>query len=197
MSKRGRAKKAGNRTAGGRLSRVQAPDRGSDRVQAARATYAPFQDGKAYQQVHDPIGRAWAVGLLENGVVDPAVLRDAGREYGDGYWAYYPSPKAVASYAGRSARTVSGADRDPQGEYFDKLDELLSGAGRAARDAVTALVVDHLYFPDDNPAWLQRLINERLIQVKRPAVGQLPAPGDHELMRLAIAGLVALTGRRG
>jgi hypothetical protein len=198
MSRRGGAKrKAGNRTSGGRLSRTQAPDKGSDRVIELRALYVPFQDGKAEQQVFDPIGRAWAVGLLENDLVDPAVLRDAGREYGDGYWCYYPNPKAVACYGGREPRSTSTSGKDGQGEHFRFLDDLLAKAGRLCRDAVISLCVDQYHFPDENQAWLARLINARLLKARKAVVGQLPMAGDEQKLRQAIVGLLALVGRRG
>lgn len=194
---KGRKRKQGARTAGGRLSRAQPPDRGSERIQAARALFAGFLGGKAEQQVFDVIGRAWAAGLLENDRVDPAILRDAGREYGDGYWCYFPNPKAVASYGGRSTRAVVSSDRDGQGEYFQALDAQLDAAGRAAREAVHALVVDYHHFPDEDPAWLGRLINQQRIRMKQPVCGHLPRVGDGAKMIAALCGLLALVGKRG
>jgi hypothetical protein len=193
----GRKRKPGNRTAAGRLSRTQAPDKGNCRVIELRALFVPFHDGKADHQLFDPIGRAWAVGLLENDLVDPAVLRDAGREYGEGYWCYFPNPKAVACYGGREPRASSTSDKDGQGEYFQRLDGMLANAGRASREAVVEIVVDYHHFPDEGPPWLQRLVNLKMIQRKQAVVGQLPLKGDAERMEQAVQGLMALVGRRG
>lgn len=64
MSKRGRPRKAGKRTSGGRLKRNNYPvpvfDKGSDWVQAQRARY-----GEHYSS---GLGRAYAAGLLGEGI---------------------------------------------------------------------------------------------------------------------------------
>lgn len=194
-SKPGRKAKSGNRTRGNRLSRIQPPDRGNDKVQERRGVFAVF--GKSRDHAFDPIGRAFACGLLENASVDPEILMFAGREYGDAYWSYFPNPKAVACYGGREPRAANNNDRDGQGEYFQRLDEMLDGAGRGGRDAVHEMVVNMHHFPDENPVWLQRLLNERLVRAGRPVCGMLPMTGDYDRLRLAVEGLLALVGKRG
>jgi hypothetical protein len=173
----------------GRRAAAAPFDHGAAHVQRLRGRFAAFQEGKAVQQVFDPIGRAWAVGLLENARLDPAVLRDAGRDYADRYWGYYPRAVGVSNYLDEDRRGGAWAGgEDPGGEWFQKLDALLKAAGRASCDAVHSLCLDYYWFPDDNPAWLERLIAPRLAG---QAAGQGGA-GDADKARAAVEGLLAL-----
>jgi hypothetical protein len=183
----------------GRRSDVVPFDHGAEHVQRLRARFARFQDGKATQQVFDPIGRAWAVGLLENDRIDPAVLRDAGRDYAGRYWGYYPANVGVANYLAVDRRGRGGAPgEDPGGERFQHLDARLKNAGRASCDAAQSLCLDFYWFPDDNPAWLDRLIEARLGAAQAAAAGAPGTAGDAATMRAAVEGLLALAeGARG
>lgn len=192
-SRAGRKRKTGDRFPGGRLRAVY--DRGNERIIINRARFARFHDGKAEQQVFDPIGRAWAVGLLENDQVDPAALRDAGRNYAARYWGYYPEVAGVANYEGEDRRGGNSAvGEDPRGELFQRLDALLQSAGRQAYSAAQSLCLDQHWFPDDDPMWLARLINERLLRARMPVAGQLPTSTDRQMLILALQGLLAITG---
>ena len=193
MGRVGRPSKSGKRRRNGRRIPGAAFDHGAEHVQRLRARFARFQEGKAGQQVFDPIGRAWAVGLLENARIDPAVLRDAGRDYALLYWAYYPNAAGVADYQldSRRGKGGLGAEEDPGGERFKRLDARLRDAGRAAYDAAQSLCLDFHYFPDDNPAWLGRLIDARLAAAQSGA-GAPPAAADAATMAAALEGLLAL-----
>lgn len=191
-SKAGRKRKIGDRFPGGKLKPLFVA--GSERVTLNRARFARFHDGKAEQQVFDPIGRAWAVGLLENEHVDPAALRDAGRNYAARYWGYYPEVAGVSNYQGEDRRGSSGEGDDPRGEQFQRLDALLETAGRAAYSAAQSLCLDHHWFPDEDPIWLGRLINEKLLRARQPVAGQLPFSADRGIMEQALEGLLAITG---
>jgi hypothetical protein len=215
----GRAAKPGKRTKSGRLSAAGVARRvePNDRVLAVRDAFRWFQDGKADQQVHDPIGRAWAVGLLDGFGADPAALRDAVRTYGEGYWSYYAGLGiAMGGFEGASRSSGSGAWADPRGRRFEQLDAAVdaagasSGNGRAVRDALHNVAVDHHWFPDENPLWLDRLIVERrvlersrrmeakLLPAHAPGIaGALPKPGDApRLAALAAAALALVMGSR-
>ena len=191
MGRAGRPSKSGRRRLkNGRRADIEPFDRGAAHVQRLRDRFARFQDGKATQQVHDPIGRAWAVGLLENDRIDPAVLRDAGRDYAARYWNYYPATIGVANYLDEDRRAeVWAGGEDPGGEWFQRLDALLKDAGRVSYDAVHSLCLDYYWFPDDNPAWLDRLIEER-VAIKRP--GQVGNAADLVVIRAAVDGLLAV-----
>lgn len=194
----GRKRKPGLRTTKGRLSRAKkatAWDYGNERAAELRSRFALFHDGKAGQQVFDPIGRAWAAGLLENDRIDPAVLRDAGRRYGLRYWGHYPTAGMVAGYDRDTARGPSMTDpADPAGSFFAAIDKLLTNSGRASCRAVQEIVVDHHWLPDSNPDWLDRLINERLARARGRVAGQLARIDDWQRMKLAVEGLMALAG---
>lgn len=197
-SKAGRKPKAGPRYKCGKLRPVR--DVGNDRMAALALRFRAFQDGKADQWVRESaIGRAWAVGLLDGREADAAALRDAGLAYAARYWGYFPSASGVSNYEAedRRGRGHWGDPHDPGGERFRRLDRTLADAGRAAHAAVQSLVVDHYWFPQDNPLWLDRLINARLESAGQGSGGPLPVAGDAERLEEAVAGLLALvTGRR-
>jgi hypothetical protein len=195
MGRAGRPSKSGRRSRSGKRISATPFDHGAVHVRRLRERFVRFQDGKASQQLFDPLGRAWAVGLLENDRIDPAVLRDAGRDYAARYWGYYPCAGGVSNYLdedrrGRGAALAGG--EDPGGERFRMLDARLKNAGRTAYDAAQSLCLEFYWFPDDNPAWLDRLINARLIAAGAPAEGQLGTTGDAAILRAALEGLLAL-----
>jgi len=195
MGRAGRPSKSGRkRLKSGRRTDVVPFDHGADHVRRLRDRFAGFQDGKAAQQVFDPIGRAWAVGLLENARIDPAVLRDAGRDYAGRYWNYYPSAVGVANYLDEDRRAaIWGGGEDPEGEWFQRLDAQLKNAGRASYEAVHSLCLDFYWFPDDNPGWLDRLIEARMGAAGQgAAAGQGGGDADAASMRAAVEGLLAL-----
>ena len=193
MGRAGRPSKSGRRRLkNGRRADIEPFDHGAAHVQRLRDRFARCQDGKATQQLFDPIGRAWAVGLLENPRIDPSVLRDAGRDYAARYWNYFPAPAGVSNYLGEDRRGAFWAGgEDPGGEWFQKLDLLLKAAGRATCDAVHSLCLDHYWFPDDDPAWLDRLIFARLSGAGA-AARKGCRPEDEARMRAAVDGLLAL-----
>ena len=196
-SRAGRKAKPGARYKCGKLRPVR--DCGNDRIVALAARFRPFQDGKADHWVRESaIGRAWAVGLLDGFDADAAAIRDAGLDYAARYWAYYPSPNGVSNYAAEDRRGRGrGDDHDPRGAVFQRLDRAMTEAGPAAYRAVQALVIDHYWFPDLNPAWLDRLINGRLAAEGREISGALPIAGDGDMLRRAVEGLLAVVrGRR-
>lgn len=192
MGRAGRPSKAGRkRLKSGRRTDVTPFDHGADHVRRLRDRFAGFQDGKAAQQVFDPIGRAWAVGLLENPRVDPAILRDAGRDYAARYWNYYPAAIGVGNYLAEDRRAAMWAGgEDPHGEWFQRLDAQLKNAGREAYQAVHSLCLDFYWFPDDNPGWLDRLIEARVAGVSG-AEGR-PSIVENSKIGAAIEGLLAL-----
>lgn len=166
---------------------------------ARREAFSVFQGGKADQQVHDPIGRAWAVGLLDGTAFDAAILRDIGRDYGQLYWMYWPASPGIGGYEMRGRSTgikPVATDEDPRGERFNRLDNLARNAGRRAYDAMQALCVSTYWFPDDNPESLDRLING--VRAKREArvAGYMPETGDKAWLDHAINGLLAMVAGR-
>jgi len=194
MSKRaGRKRKAGIRTASGQLSRAGLPkwDYGNDRVQQRREAFRVYQGGKADEQVNDCIGRVWAAGLLDGTEFDPAVLRDIGRDYGGLYWDYYHTFDGVSSYEPRS-RTSGTGDADPRGERFKILDRKARAAGYDCTSAMHSICVNEYWFPDGNPAWVQRLLNECWLRQGKLVVGYLADKWDKERLQRVKECLVAM-----
>lgn len=186
----GRKKVGGDRFPGGRLKpRI---DLGSERTIDLRARFRSFRDGKADQWAGTPIGRAWIVGLLEGYDVDSAAIRDAGLSYAELYFSHWPATNAVANYEGQDRRGSIHTGNERLEILFLAMDAAIGNAGRSSRDAVHNLVIDCHWIPDDNPAWLDRLINERMIRNRQAAVGQLPMQGDIDRLRLAIEGLLSV-----
>ena len=197
-AKAGRKRKAGARYACGKLR--AAPDRGNDRLQALHARFRPFMQGKGDQWTGTPIGRAWLVGLLDGWDADASAIRDAGLFYAERYWAYWPAPSGVCNYGAEDRRgSAWSGGEDRRGDRFLNLDRAIFDTGRASWEAVQALVVAPHWNPEEDPAWLGRLINARLLAAARPVEGaELPRPGDAERLKLAVEGLLAIvSGRRG
>jgi hypothetical protein len=127
----------------------------------------------------DPIGRAWAAGLLDGDDDYPANdLRDAGRRFAALYWRKLPNSSVVSSlYANMVSGLVeelpAGVDREQMLEDADARDQrqeaalmrLLDGldrldrAERGIRKATDELLLDP--FADAGPTWLDWLIGAR------------------------------------
>jgi len=127
----------------------------------------------------DPIGRAWAAGLLDG--VDGYTaneLRDAGRRFAALYWRKMPNSSVVSSlYANMVSGLVeelpAGVDREQLLEDADARDmrqetvlmRLLDGLDRldyqerGIRKATDQLTLDP--FADAGPSWLDWLISAR------------------------------------
>lgn len=190
---RGRPRKTGARNAKGRL--LVMPDRGNTKVQARSAMFAKFQGGKADQQVHDQIGRLWAVGLLDGYGCDGAILRDAGRRYAHLYWHRY----------GEMAPKMGAMERKGQGygeggsvaaeTAFAILDELARSAGHDAVTSMHALCVNGWWFPDENDGWADALINTALVMARQPVAGILATSADKRRLAGAMNALLAMVGQ--
>jgi hypothetical protein len=169
-------------------------DRGNERVTERTARFAGFQGGKAGHQVHDQIGRAWAVGLLDGRDVDAAILRDKGREYGQLYWGEYAALAPGSFQAERRSRGVANDVDDPMGQRFAGLDLLARSVGHDAFTAMHGICVDEWWFPDSNKDWVDRLINTAMVKAGRPVAGEIERRGDDSTLALALDALVAMVG---
>jgi hypothetical protein len=149
------------------------------------------------QQRRDPVGRACHEGLLDGQGIDPAALRDIGRQYGFLYWHEYRAADAtIGGYTemvalGSVKLTGDKLGRDPLGVRWQVLSSIVDPMGHDARMALQRLCVDDMWF-EEGPDWLDRLINEARARRGEAVVGMLPGHYDRRTMRLALAGLVAL-----
>lgn len=202
--RRGRPSLSGRRKPGGRLRpRPAAVDYGNDRIQAMRAVFAVFQDGKAGNELGDPVGKAWAAGLFEGFGADGQAMRDAGRDFGQ-LWRRCFGDLDIRSFgterlaASRGPRPGSSDRPNASERRFERMNEIVSAHPRNAREAFYGLCVD--YQDSDNlPPFVERLINERLVLKGKPVAGTLPLRGDRERFERAaevLEALVAGVGRR-
>lgn len=152
------------------------------------------------EETIDPIGRAWAAGLLDADETVAQELRDAGRRFSTLYWRKLPGTSPVS---GLYAKMVSGlvnelpagVDREALLEdadardrrQEDALNRIIAGLdrlGRPTRRAVDALVLDP--FADAGPSWLDWLIQARASVIgrtqravaERMMISAAQAPGD-------------------
>lgn len=185
----GRPRKAGKRNAKGRL--IIMPDRGNVMIQVRSARFARFQGGKADQQVHDSIGRLWAVGLLDGFGYDGAILRDVGRRYAQLYWHEFAVMCPTISKSERQSRGgMNEGGSDAAGRAFEALDDMARSAGHSAVVAMHALCVDPWWFPDTDAPWIGRMVSAAI-------EGGIAQASDHLRLSNAILGLVAMAGGNG
>ena len=200
--RRGRPSQPGKRKPSGRLrSGAAAIDYGNDRVQARRAVFAVFQGGKAGNELGDPIGKAWAAGLLEGFSADSQALRDAGRDFGQ-LWRSCFGDLDIRNFSSerlagsRGLRAVSSAEPSSAERRFERMKAIVGTHGRNCREAFYGLCVD--YQDSDNvPPFVERLINERLALKGSRVAGTLPIRGDRDRLERAVEILEALVAGIG
>jgi hypothetical protein len=210
MGKRGRNRSNKPRTPSGQLSRAgQARDYGNVKVVERHSRFMHFIDDKGLVHEGTSAGRLWIVGAFDGMDIDPQVIRDHLLAYGRAYWGHWPTTSAVANYLQENRRGHQGGDEgtpDPRGDYFQAIDQLLTDAGRQAREAVINVAVDPHFFPDEDTPWVARIINSRILQ-KRASMGNPPASlsicgelacdSDWAMLGLLRSGATALaTGKR-
>lgn len=183
-AKAGRKRKAGERTAAGRLR--QAYDYGCDGVQRRRELYGtPANDtGKSnHDHTFDAIGRAWSAGLLIVEGKDSAAMRDAGRDYAALFWRIYGIGKHKDSLSRFIAGSGGGVGNEEGLEAaFNSRNAALRAEGHTIKLAVEKLCLDDPEGSDAGPAWL-----DRLIFLKRQKIAA--QPGDKEILENALKGL--------
>lgn len=198
MTKRGRNRNKGKRTADGkRLSRAKAaiaeqfPERGANgRAQRRQDLFRPFAGPSSIGLEMTCVGRLLLVGAFDGLESAPDAIFNALQEYGRGYWSNYHITGAVVSDYQREVRGPSDPGEirpDPKGEWFDAIDAGLRDAGHQARRAVHSVTVDLHWFPDDDAPWAERIINSRRLQKRDELLrAKRPIPLGFE-----IAGLIA------
>jgi len=147
----GRKRKAGKRTASGRLSRaaVDCFDRGTAQAQAMQVLYGT--DGA------DAIGRAYRMGLLGQGN-EAKTLLDTARKVANLYWRAYSTGSYKCPLSDRSGGSVVELDHEriKRGEeWLRETLQIARGMGHNVSSSFDQLVID--VHPDSGPAWLDRL----------------------------------------
>ena len=183
MAKAGRKRKAGKRTASGRLSRAGQSvvfDQGTERTRMKFSVYG--QDGS------DAIGRAFYHGLLGD---DGQNLKDTARKVFRAYWPMLAVGR-VGSCLGDNHGAANDDDflppdeRERKIEREKRLTEELRTVARLGHDyrrAFDALVID--INPDEGPAFLDAIIWAK-------THGRAPAKADMDKLAKAIEALEAI-----
>lgn len=188
MSRAGRKRKAGKRTASGQLSRAKGSivfDQGSPRTRDKFSVYG--QDGS------DAIGRAYHHGLLGD---DGLNLRNAGRRVFRAYWPMFAVGRVQTAIGDKSGHANDDEllDRDQRERRIaaerwlaDTL-RMVDRMGRETRRAFDQLVIN--INPDEGPAWLDSIIWHR-------ARGVEPVEADMKTLAKALEPLSHIAnGRR-
>ena len=196
-------KKAGQRTAKGRLSRAKLAlatrNPPCDYIIERRNLFSFVtptkgpggRNGEIDQDICDGIGQLHCLGLLDGHGHDPKDMRDAGRFFGEHYWSRYRetapktgkyerTDKSVSAYLGETA-----ADR-----RFDRMDDCLTGYERSV---LMSLVVDTAWGDEIIP-WAQGLIDEALGKRGRFRKGviRFPDMNDRAMLEALIRALVLI-----
>jgi hypothetical protein len=151
-----RKRKAGKRTASGRLSRsLDATfDHGADHARARKERYGT--NGA------DAIGRAYVHGYLGDG--NEAKLRlDTSRKCQRNYWRNVPAARCALDDTprGNSSQTPEQIEGDKWAETFVSMFcQAVNRMGPDYRRAFDQLVIDPM--PDCGPEWLDKLIAVQL-----------------------------------
>jgi hypothetical protein len=166
-----------------------------------RAVFAIFQEGKAGNELGDPIGKAWAAGLLEGFAADSQAMRDAGRDFGQ-LWRRCYGDLDIRNFGSerlavsRGPRPGSYGTTNASERRFERMKDIVAAHPRNTREAFYGLCVD--YQDSDNlPPFVERLINEKLVLKGRPAAGTMPIRGDRERLERAAELLEALVAGEG
>lgn len=209
-----RKKSKGRRTESGRLSRskfaLEERNPPADHVLARRERFRHFRGDGSIGLEMTCAGRLMLVGAFDGLEVPAESILDEIQKYTLGYWAYYVGlAPSIGSYEPRSRSSGSGAWADKAGESFEARDELLTNAGRAARQAVHEISIDRHWFPDEDVAWAARIINSRidakrmqLRKANRPipeglcVAGELACDSDWAMWDLLRHGALALAGAK-
>lgn len=191
---KGRPAQSGPRGNDGRLIKTPEQKRvpANDVVQARHAWYTERWGAKVAGDTHDAIGRAWAAGLLENERHDPAVIRDAGRNYARMHATVFARVGVQCANPDRVRGTGDGSWDDPIGERYAKMDQCAKDSGSKERLAMRKLCIEGS--PDENPAWLDRLIRNAWWIKHRPvgSLVELATDRDRMILTQAIRALVAM-----
>lgn len=151
-NKRGRKRKAGNRTASGQLSRAQIV-KGNDRAEAKKERFGT--NGS------DAIGRAYERGLLGSGN-DAKTMLDTAKAIYRAYWASYVNGPIRCTLADKTSGAAVENDSERERRQEDWLIRMIKTANRGglpSRKLFDELVIDPQ--PDHGPVWLDRILSDQ------------------------------------
>jgi len=189
LSKRGRPRKPGIRTAKGRL--IQMRDYGNDRVQQRRAIFDAMciRGGTAAEQAFDGIGQLWALDFLDGHHLDPAVLRDTARKYAQLYWTRNGATAPKTGQAERVGFSKPSLEDSRSDLLFERWSDSLPTYERRVLEHAT---IDH-WFVDRVAPFVDRLVSTELLARGRfDGFCELSTAHDRDLLEALLRALFVL-----
>lgn len=191
--------KSGKRYKNGRLQQPttregrQNRDYGNEFVQRRRALFdcMAIKNGKAADQVFDGIGQLWALDFLDGHHLDPELMRDTARKYGELYWRRNNAmaPKCGKLERGDRAKSAlidSRADLTME-RWIDDL-----GSMPFEKQVLDHAVVDY-WFSDGMAGFVNRLVSTELLKRGRlPLFMEMETSGDRDLLAGLLRALFVL-----
>lgn len=191
-----RKKTKGNRSPSGRLKKAstvagrQNRDYGNEITQARRALFQDkkIKDGKAADQVHDGIGRLWALDYLDGHHLDPCLLRDTARKYAELFWIRNADKAPRIGEAERIGFSKPSLEDTKADLLFERWIDDLQTEERAALEMV---VIDHWHSDKEAP-FVDRLVGHELMQRGRIKFARPVESKDRSLLAALLRALFVL-----
>ena len=176
-------------TAAARLAKAW--DYGNAVVQQRRALFDAMciKGGKAVDQVFDGIGQLWALDFLDGHHLDPELMRDTARKYGELYWKRNNATAPKCGKLERGDRAKAAMIDTRADERFEWWLDTLPTYERAVLEHT---VVDH-WFSDGTAGYVNRLVSTELLKRGRlPVMMEMEAVGDREMLGALLRSLFVL-----
>jgi len=192
----GRKRTKGNRSASGRLKKAttadarQKRDHGNEIVQARRNLFDAMciRAGKAADQVFDGIGQLWALDFLDGHHLDPELMRDTARQYGEIYWRRNADKAPTTGQIERADRAKNSLIDTAGDIRFERWLDTLPSLERRTLESV---VVDH-WFTDERAPFVCRLVGNELMKRGRIRFAEPEHPNDRYSLAALLRALFLL-----
>jgi hypothetical protein len=189
--------KSGKRYKNGRLQQPTTlsgrtkRDYGNEFVQRRRALFDAMciKGGKAVDQVFDGIGQLWALDFLDGHHLDPELMRDTARKYGELYWT---RNSATAPKSGKLERgdRAKAALIDSRADLC--MERWLDDLTGYDKHVLEHCVVDY-WFSDGTAGFVNRLVSTELLKRGRmPQFLEMEVANDREMLAALLRALFVL-----
>jgi hypothetical protein len=187
---KGTRRKSGKRDKSGRLAKattraerhVPPNDRVAQRME--RFGHKSILGGRAAHDTFDGPGQLHALGYFHDLDFEPSVIRDIFREYGELYFHWYAALQPKAAELERHDRGEPSLRASRSERRFMDLDSILPLVSEERR-AVHKLVLDHWGCDSVHP-FVERLVNEGMMERKLPVAGMLALVEDFDTLKAAL-----------
>lgn len=178
----GRKKKSGPRSEKtGRLLKMR--DYGNERVQERRHLFDAMciKDGKRADQCFDGIGQLEALDFLDGHHLDPELMRDTARKYGELYWRRNAATAPKTGQLDRSSFGKPSLIDTSADNLFEKWSDSLAPSP-FERMVLEHVIVDY-WFSDGTAGFVDRLVCTELVKRgKIPRLMVFEQSGDRETL---------------